>query len=72
MVCRTGRPEVTSPGPDVRLGVMIVSTFAGFERFRAEMRAQQIHIGLSYAGDDVHCATCDEAWPCSSAQGQSA
>jgi hypothetical protein len=55
--------------PDVRLGVMTTSSFRGYELFRDEMRAAGIHVGLAYDGDCAHCATCDEAWPCPTADG---
>lgn len=54
---------------DVRHGELTAATFNGFEHFRHDMRAQQIHVGLSYTGDVACCATCDEPWPCPTAQG---
>ena len=51
----------------VRLGVMTTGTFGGYERFRDDMRAQGVHVGLAYTSDNPHCATCDEPWPCTAA-----
>lgn len=40
--------------------------FARVKGFIAEMREKGIHVGV---GTPPKCATCDEAWPCSTERG---
>jgi hypothetical protein len=38
--------------------------FYDLDAFKAEMRMQGIHVGVSRGGGGCFCACCDEFWPC--------